>query len=206
MHTTTDLFDAWTTIEVLSPQPAPERDAVEEGQIIPSFEDGHPWFNRERGRDEKEKSLYWIVYLGSMNLAAANEIILEKFPDDQGEERRPMKGQSPLAAIVLDEIGHLVSVKTVLSSFAWGIGQLCQDKIETLASFPKASPRIIEKLHERLIVKDQEDKLKPVADEQIEAALIWLRKEFSLSDELVASEWKNASDRLSQKHGRSAGA
>nr|MDP9128072.1 hypothetical protein [Pseudomonadota bacterium] len=187
-----ELLKAWTTVEVLSPNPTPDKSEMEDGRLIHSSDEAEPWSNPEHDRKAGENSLYWMLYLGSLDLSKANSIILDAFPDDQSDERRPGGKKSPLAILLLDENGQPVPGKATLSSFAWGIGKLREQKIAELVEFPGVAASVLEGLKSRVGSQDEEGKFAPATGDDIAGAIEWLVEELNLDSALAKAEWKAA--------------
>lgn len=178
---------AWLTLEVLTPQALPEARELETiGRTLVRLEEHpEPWKEQRYWRRGKERAVYWMVYLGELDLTKATEAILKIYPDDAADERSYVTGNTTLAVIVVDSHGRPVEDKTFLSSFAWGYGQVRAGRLKGLAGFPAAERAIKTELEKRLIRQDEEGKILPLSSADIVGAIGWLGKVLNLPDEEV---------------------
>jgi hypothetical protein len=138
------IVEFWQIVEMFSPQDVGKPDAtkwhsvVRAGEPLP-WEDGHKLKSR-RLKDDR----VWrhTVYLGTYGLAAVFDTLKHVFePDEESFDRRP-HGKSAVAAFVVDGKGHAVRETEVLSTCAWGLGQVLRDKNNVrdwLSLFEKAA-------------------------------------------------------------------
>ncbi len=136
-----EILDAWLTEEVLSPQAIPTARDLQplRREMIHFNESKEPWCDTKFIKRKNEKSVYWMVYLGQIDLRKSIKHILEMFPDEYASEKVVVKGNTTLAVVVLDEQGTLVPENNFLSSFAWGYGKVLNNQLNELANFEKAS-------------------------------------------------------------------
>ncbi len=113
------ILDAWTALEVLSPQSfrRPEDLAVGDRTRIASLEDRLlPW----QGAGEKPRpktKLYYQMVLGSIELEPAYRELLASFPDTR-PERPAAWGEAILCLVTLDRDGRLAEPPAVSVSEA----------------------------------------------------------------------------------------
>lgn len=178
---------AWLTLEVLTPQALPDARELETiGRTLVRLEEyPEPWSERRFWRRGKERAVHWMVYLGELDLDKATEAVLKIYPDDAADERSDVRGNTTLAVMVLDSQGRPVEDKTFLSSFAWGYGQVRAGRLKGLASFPEAERAIKAELEKCLIRQDEEGKILPLTNVDIQQAIGWLAKVLNLPDEEV---------------------
>ena len=178
---------AWLTLEVLTPQALPDARELEtiRRTLVRLEEHPEPWKEQKYWKRGKERAVYWMVYLGELDLAKATEAILKIYPDDAADERGDVRGDTTLAVMVLDSQGRPAQDKTFLSSFAWGYGQVRAGRLKSLASFPEAERAIKAELEKRLIRQDDEGKILPLTHTDIQRAIGWLTKVLNLPDEEV---------------------
>lgn len=178
---------AWLTLEVLTLQPLPESTDLEATSrtLVQLAECPEPWGERRFWRRGKEKAVYWMVYLGELDLSKATEAILRIYPDNAIDERPDVKGNTTLAVIVTDAHGKPVEGKTFLSSFAWGYGQVRGGRLKGLAGFPAAEQHVKAELERRIIRQDENSEIIPLTHADILAAIGWLTKVLNLPDDEV---------------------
>lgn len=178
---------AWLTLEVLTPQALPDARELETiGRTLVRLDEyPEPWNERRFWRRGKERTVYWMVYLGELDLAKATGAILKIYPDDAIDERSDVRGNTTLAVMVLDSQGRPVEDKTFLSSFAWGYGQVRAGRLKGLAGFAEADRAIKTELEKRLIRQDEEGKILPLTNSDIVQTIGWLTRVLNLPDEEV---------------------
>jgi hypothetical protein len=181
------ILAAWTTQEILTPQPLP---SVEDLRAIGRAHiwlrnDPEPWANPAHARCPKERAIYWFVYLGLLDLADATRSLLKLFPDKAPDERADARGTTTMAVIVLDEKGCPIAGKSFLSAFAWGYGRVRAGALRDLAAFPSLEQQIRSRLEERLIVQADDGELQPLTSATLRNAAEWLMGELNLPAEEV---------------------
>lgn len=178
---------SWLTLEVLTPQPLPDARELETiGRTLVRLEEHpEPWKEQRYWKRGKERAVYWMVYLGELDLAKATEAILKLYPDDAADERSYISGNTTLAVLVVDSRGRPVEDKTFLSSFAWGYGQVLAGRLKGLAGFPEAERAIKSALEKKLIRQDKEGQILPLSNEDVLGAIGWLTKVMNLPNEEV---------------------
>jgi hypothetical protein len=182
------ILAAWLTIEVLTPQPLPNIQDLESlyRKLIRLEDNPEPWKDKRNDKRGKEKDVYWMIYLGELNLSKALHSILKLYPDENIDEHDVDKGNTTLAVIVLDSLGRPVQDRTFLSSFAWGYGKVRAGQLKDLASFVNAEINIKSGI-ERLLIRQNEDgEILPVDFSDIQRITDWLIKELNLpEDEII---------------------
>lgn len=178
---------AWLTLEILTPQALPDaRELDTIGRTLVRLDEcPEPWSERRFWKRGKERAVHWMVYLGELDLAKATEAILKIYPDDAVDERADVRGNTPLAVMVVDSQGRPVEDKTFLSSFAWGYGQVRAGRLKGLAGFSEADRAIKAELEKRLIRQDEEGQILPLTNSDILQAIGWLTKVLNLPEEEV---------------------
>lgn len=183
------ILAAWTTLEVLTPQPLPDAEDLEGRgrKLVHLKEQPAPWDVPENQPQPKEdeQAVYWLIYLGQMDLSVATRSLLAKFPDDQADERMDVKGITTTAVLVLDVRGCPVPEKSFLSSFSWGYGLVRQDKLRELAAFPEAERRLKAAIDDRIIRQDNSGTIQPTTREALEELTRWLIAELCLPEDEV---------------------
>jgi hypothetical protein len=178
---------AWLTLEVLTPQALPDaRELEATGRTLVRLDEyPEPWKEGKYWKRGKERAIYWMVYLGELDLAKATEAILKIYPDDAIDERADVRGSTTLAVMVVDCQGRPVEDKTFLSSFAWGYGQVRAGRLKGLAGFAEADRAIKVELEKRLIRQDEDGKILPLINSDIVQAIGWLARLLNLPDDEV---------------------
>lgn len=178
---------AWLTLEVLTPQALPDARELETigRTLVRLDEHPEPWQEPKYWKRGKERAVYWMVYLGELNLAKSTEAILKIYPDDAIDERADVRGNTTLAVMVVDGQGRPVEGKSFLSSFAWGYGQVRAGRLKGLAGFSEADRELKAELEQRLIRQDEEGNILPLNNSDISKAIDWLAKALNLPDEEV---------------------
>ena len=77
------LLDAWLTEEVLSPQAVPKAEDLKQMRrdLIRYDQYKEPWNEKRLGKRDKEKSVYWMVYLGQIDLKKAMRVFVNQKVD-----------------------------------------------------------------------------------------------------------------------------
>lgn len=178
---------AWLTLEILTPQPLPDARELESigRQLVRIEEYPEPWREQRFWKRGKERAVYWMVYLGELDLAKAVAAILKMYPDDAADERAEIRGTTTLAVMVVDGRGRPVEDKTFLSSFAWGYGQVRGDRLKGLANFAEAERAIKVELEKRLIRQDEDGNVLPLTAADIEQGISWLTTVLNLPEDEV---------------------
>ena len=180
------ILDAWTALEVLSPQAfnRPEDLADGDRRRIADFGHGLPW----QGQGEKarpRRRLFYHVVLGALRLDLATASLLKAF-GDQRPERPRSKSLAALAIVTVDQKGRPVDDNpVVVASFGFGYRQVRKGKLETLKDWPEIEQRLVDRLRSRLVVHD-DGEIQPLTLRQITDAAEWLANGFDIpSDQRV---------------------
>jgi hypothetical protein len=169
------ILDAWTALEVLSPQlyRRPEDLADGDRRRIARFDERRlPWQgDGERARPKTQ--LFYYVVLGAIRVDLAGEALIKAFGDKR-PERPPMRGSAALAAITVDRRGRPVSEDPVaVSSFAWGCQQVHNGRLAELGTWSEAQKRLQREIL-KLLLCERDGEVQPVDHARIEAAYNWL--------------------------------
>ena len=164
-----DILRAWTALEVLSPQGYKrEADlaAGDKSKIARFDERDLPWELGERSRPKKR--LYYELVLGAVALAPAVEELLKLYSDDR-PDKPSMKGFCPIASILLDKEGRPLEEDTsvAISSFAWGVPIALKGGLKSLADWPQQEKHLLAAFRKRLIKRDRNDEVIPLAKKNI---------------------------------------
>lgn len=184
-----NILSAWLTTEVLAPQSLPNAQELEaiNRKLVRLDEVPEPWNDKKFWKKGKETSVFWMVYLGELNLSKAVESILKAFPDESADEKSDIRGNTTLAVIVLDSKGCPVKDKTFLSSFAWGYGKVRAGKLKELAEFVDAERAIKSKIEDLIIRQNDQGENQAVSVADINRVTNWLMNELNIPHEEVLS-------------------
>lgn len=181
------VISAWLTQEILTPQPLPKEEDLRAFNwcMVSLAEIREPWKEVRFNKQGKETAVFWMVYLGEINLSKAMESILQKFPDEMADERSEVRGSTTVAVLVVDAQGRFVSGKAFLSSFAWGYGKVRAGQIKELASFADAERAIKLELEKRLIRTNEDGEVQPITAADLEKVTDWLIQELNLPQDEI---------------------
>ena len=181
------VISAWLTQEILTPQPLPREEDLRaiKRRLVSLAEIPEPWKEERFNKRGKETAVFWMVYLGEINLAQAMESILKMFPDEMADERSEVRGSTTIAVIVVDAQGRLVSGKAFLSSFAWGYGKVREGQIKELALFADAEKAIKSEIEKRLMHTNEDGDALPITSTDLERVIGWLIQELKLPQDEI---------------------
>ena len=183
------ILDAWTALEVLSPQAfnKPEDLADGDRKRIACFNDGLPWASQgERARPKTR--LYYHVVISGVRLDLATESLGRAF-GDRRPEKHPSKSVAALATVTVDEKGRPVDDDSVaVASFGFGYRQVRRGKLETLKDWPVIEKRLINALLSHLVVYDDEG-IQPLTLRQITHVADWLANGFDIPSDQRVPPW-----------------
>ncbi len=184
------ILDAWTALEVLSPQTFkwPEDLAAGDRKAVASLtEEKLPW----EGIGEPapaNRRLFYQVILGTVDFSTALEQFLSLYTDSRAE-RPAARGEAILAAVTINREGRLVETPAAaLSSFAWGLPYALRGDLTSLAKWHTEDETIHKELDELLrgALNDKDHEVEPVLDrEAITQAYEWLLKRLGLPEKLT---------------------
>ncbi|MDX1998245.1 MAG: AAA domain-containing protein [Thermoanaerobaculia bacterium] len=191
------ILDAWTALEVLSPQSFRKPEELvggDKARIVAFDPDSPPWVRWEKPREKYR--LYYQVLLGTIAHDPALELLLERFTDARPD--RPLgRGEAILAVVTLDDKGRLVDSPAVaLSSFGWGLPRALAGDLRGLSGWRETERDLVERLEEflggpwprELDGADEDDEVEerqPLDGQTLRAAWEWLVDELGLLPELV---------------------
>jgi AAA domain len=184
------LLAAWLTLEVLSPHPLPKKEelATQNRKVVHLDECPDPWHNEIYRKLDGEEELYWMIYLGELDLTRAYKNILETFKDELIDEREKVEGWTTLAVVLLDEHGHPIPGSTFLSSFAWGYGRILAGQPKELGGFIEDEGRIKAEMDRKLILQDIRGEIIPLGPKDLAMVTDELIKTLNLpADEVSRS-------------------
>ena len=171
-----NILNAWSALEALSPytyqKPA---DLITNNGSFAYIQPGKEiWLKGEKA--PQHCRLYYLVYLGAVDLVEASKKLLTIYPDNRVEP--PInRGLAPLGAVLLDSYGIPVANHGLtLSSFGWAYAKILQGKIEQLTSWPTAKHALISGLSKIIYCQDKHGKRLPFTFEQAQKVFHWLVK------------------------------
>jgi hypothetical protein len=182
-----DVVRYWRLVELFSPQRIPELDPVSTDRPIVTWpRTGRlPW-NVLAAPTKETHTWSHTVFLGVYELECLYEYLHQAFPQDRDAYDERPGGLSACAALVVDGEGRLVGGTAVLSSAAWGVGQIAAGRMADrvwLDGFMAAQERFAQDLDEAVA----EARLTRGVAEG-ESFLV----DDDLIDELVSAAWRAA--------------
>lgn len=182
-----DILDTWTVLEALSPQSYKKPDdlVVGQGNVAYLRHGQEPWLQGEKSRPKA--NLYYLVYLGSIDLKQATEKLLQKYQDKR-VERPSAKGLAALGVIMLDKKGiPIPETGLALSSFGWSYGRALEGKLDELRYWEKAENALKEGLQKIVFLKDSDGNPIPFTFALAELAHQWLIKNCGIPENDVVA-------------------
>ncbi len=170
-----DLLDAWTALEVLSPQTyRREGDlASGPGNIIPISNGRLPWDNGPAPSKSNFK-VYFHIVLGTIAAGPVYEALVDRFKDSR-IERPSVTGNIVLASILVDKNGVPAGDAPVsLSAFGWGFPLALRSSLKDLAGWTRQEQQLVEGLTKQLPRTEEDNKPAPVSMDDLNAAFEWL--------------------------------
>ncbi|QTC89186.1 DEAD/DEAH box helicase [Brevundimonas pondensis] len=165
-----DILQAWTALEVLSPQAyvRPEALAGDDRRNIAQLDRGLPW---ERGDKAKPGTrVYYQIVLGAIDMPKAVERLTRVFSDSRAE-RPSARGKAPLAILIVDQRGRPIEDDPVaIASFGWGLPQALAGRVSSLANWADAEPALIERVEKIVRRQDKSSDPIPVTSEMLTRA------------------------------------
>ncbi|MEA5003890.1 MAG: hypothetical protein VB081_10360, partial [Christensenella sp.] len=178
--TINNVLTGWITLEVLTPQDFPDPRDYITGKEAPNKQryvewdiaDTPPWLDPRYSYLEKDATIFWIVYLGAIPQKEAYSKILETFEDAFAEENFRTSGTAGMISFTVDEKGAYTGSGCV-SSFAWGLGQICNETPQKLPGFPEIESDLLTKLSQSLVHLDEDNE--PLPLEQLELERCYMK-------------------------------
>ncbi len=196
-----DIIDTWTVLEALTPQSyrKPKDLVIGTGTVANLGKGLLPWEVGEKSQPRKK--LYYMVYLGSVDLKKTSEDLLQLYKDDR-QEIPGVTGQSALGVIVLDKSGIPLDDNTLaVSSYGWSYGRAMSNELDQLKHWGFAEEKLKEGLLKLVVKEDEDGNTLPLSKLQIQQAYQWLAANCTLPDRLVTAP--SFAIRLFQPFGRS---
>jgi hypothetical protein len=168
------IIDTWTALEALSPQTYKRPDDLVIGTgSVAYFRNGEePWLIGERSRPKH--NLFYLVYLGAIDLEQATEKLLKKYQDKRAE-RPSSRGLAALGVVLLDKKGIPVPESGLtISSFGWAYARALEGDLHVLKYWEKAEAKLKAGLEKYIYRKDEDGNDLPFTFVQAEGAFQWL--------------------------------
>lgn len=182
-----DLLDAWTALEVLSPQTYRRETDLAGGvpSNIISISNGRlPWDNGPAPSRPNFK-VYFHVVLGTIAAGPVYEALVERFKDTR-MERPSVTGSIVLASILVDKNGVLAGDAPVsLSAFGWGFPLALRGSLKELAGWTRQEQQLVEGLTKQLPRDEKDNKPTPLSMDGLNSAFKWLVATLGLPREQV---------------------
>lgn len=170
-----DILEAWTVLETLSPQTYKKPDDLVVGAgSVAWLKPGQlePWIRGEKSRPKN--NLYYVVYLGAIDVERATGELLKVFNDGR-PERPQVRGLAPLAAVLLDKKGiPIPETGLAISSFGWAYARTLKGKLNDLKGWEVAEDILLEGLQPVVYPKDEEGRVLPFSLDRANKAFRWL--------------------------------
>ena len=181
-----DILNAWTVLEVLSPQvyKNPKDFLLNASSSIVYLEKYRKLWLEETFCKENE-NIFYFLFVGSIDMTKASRNLLKTYGSSHIEDIS-QKGFNPLAVIILDQQGKPVSDKCVtLSSFAWGYGRALQKKLHELKAWNLADLLLKERLQKIIYRYDKQGRLLALTSENMNEIFYWLVNQYEIPIEDV---------------------
>ncbi|MDB9953314.1 AAA domain-containing protein [Porticoccaceae bacterium] len=182
-----DILDTWTALEALSPQTykRPNDLVIPGGSVVYLREGQEPWINGENARPKTQ--LYYVVYLGYIDLEISTGKLLEVYKDDR-IERPSVTGLAAMGAVILNRKGIPVSeTGLTISSYGWAYARALHGKLHDLKSWNTAEKVIKTGLEKFIYRKDRDGNLLPFSLTQAEQCYEWLVRNCGIPQEDTAA-------------------
>jgi hypothetical protein len=174
------ILAAWTALEVLSPQTYRRETDLVGGDkyAVVHLTDGKlPW---PEGRGKKNFRLYYQIVLGAIEMEPAVKALIGRYGDSR-LERYPVKGQAPIATVMVDKEGRPVDPPAAsVSSFAWGVPKALSGDLTELGAWASMESQINEALDNFIRRKDKKGDLLPLEMGLIDGVFAWLVDKLNL--------------------------
>lgn len=179
-----DILESWTSIEVFSPQTYKRPQDLQGGGSVAYFKDGEPWSRGEKSRPNC--NLYYIVYLGAIELEKATENLISIYQDKR-VERPAAQGKAALGAILVNKRGIPVPETGIaLSSFGWAYGQALNGHLDQIKHWVTAEKILLEKLDKLIYRQDKDGEDIPLSIPHILHIYRWLLRICKIPENDVA--------------------
>lgn len=151
-----DILDAWTVLEALSPQTykKPHDLVIGQGSVAYLKQGQEPWVEGEKSIPKT--NLYYVVYLGAVDIEKATQKLLTVYQDKR-IERPNARGFASLGVIIVDKHGVPIPDSGFgIASFGWSYAWALQGKLHELKSW-NAAEQVLKKGLEKVLYRQDED-------------------------------------------------
>lgn len=182
-----DIIDTWTALEVLSPQAykKPNDLVVGHGSVAYLKKGSEPWLKGEKSRPKHQ--LYYVVYLGAINLEQAAEKLLKQYQDKR-IERPSVRGLASIGVVILNKNGIPVpETGLALSSFGWAYARALSGNLNELKYWEVAEKLLKEGLEQIIYRQDSGGHVLPFSLEKAEQVFQWLVKNCGIPEQDTTS-------------------
>lgn len=179
-NTPPDILDAWTVIEALSPQTykRPTELVIGQGSVAYLTSGREPWLLGEKSRPKN--NLYYLVYLGAIDLERATQKLLALYQDKR-IERPSVRGYASLGVVVLDRNGiPIPETGLALSSFGWSYARALQNNLHDLKHWEIAEKALKKGMEKLIYRQDKDGNAMPFSLQHAKAAFEWLATNCSI--------------------------
>jgi len=184
-----DIIDTWTALEALSPQTykKPNDLIVGHGSVVYLKKGCEPWLKGEKSRPKHQ--LYYVVYLGAINLDQATEKLLKRYQDKR-IERPSVRGLASLGVVILNKKGIPVpETGLALSSFGWAYARALSGNLNELKYWEAAEKLLKEGLEKIIYRQDSDGHVLPFSFEKAEQVFQWLIKNCGIPEQDTTSPY-----------------
>ena len=178
------VLEAWTALEVLSPQSfdSPQDLAPGESRVVDIDGTTMPWQAGRHGK--RDRRTFYHLSLGELRLGPAFEAIQARYADD-APDRPTSRASALLGVVVCDSKGVPQRNRVAISSFGWALTPALAGQLGGLSRWRDAELRLKEGLEERLHRTDDQGQPRPLDHAALIAIHSWLVQELRLSQEWV---------------------
>jgi len=143
--------------------------------------------------------LYFQIVLGSILMEPAVELLLQRFSDSRPEKLQ-VRGETPLAVVIVDWAGRpIADACVVTSSFGWGLPLALAGDPASLSGWVEEAERVQTALHGRLYREGKDGKAVSLDEASIVSAYEWLAKEYGLDRALLRPPFFAVKSEVSSK-------
>jgi len=178
-----DIIDTWTALEALSPQTykKPNDLIVGHGSVVYLKKGSEPWLKGEKPRPKHQ--LYYVVYLGAINLEQATEKLLKQYQDKR-IERPSVKGLASIGVLILDKNGIPVpETGLALSSCGWAYARALSGNLNELKYWEAAEKLLKEGLEQVIYRQGSDGQVLPFSFAKAEQVFQWLVKNCDMPEQ-----------------------
>lgn len=181
-----DILDSWMVVEALSPEgyQQPEKLASELQGALMQFQisKDEPWLNDPLPKS-KNKSVYYLAYLGAVRLDLASQALIDIYGDDPTESES-REGFAALGLVVLNERGvPIPDTGLSLSSFGWAYSRALKTRLDDLKQWAIAEQRLREGLKAFIYRHDKDGHLIPLTLAALQGAYDWMIRNCAIPEE-----------------------